>query len=219
MSTSTHLRWSLVVPVKVLAKAKSRLAAAAGPHREALALAVAADTVSAAFRSDRVQKVIVVTDDPRAARALSGLGATIVPDEPDAGLNAALSYGAGHALAGTGVGALSADLPALRAAELTRALDAAAGAPRSFVADTPLLGTTLYAVRPGAPFEPRFGTDSRLEHRAQGAREVVLDDIASVRRDVDTLADLRDAHGLGLGPRTSAVAALVFSRVAETSTG
>ena len=41
------LAWSLVIPVKVLAHAKTRLAPLAGPHRAELALAMAADTVAA----------------------------------------------------------------------------------------------------------------------------------------------------------------------------
>jgi 2-phospho-L-lactate guanylyltransferase len=204
------LGWSLVVPVKVLARAKSRLAGAAGPHRADLALAVAADTVAAALGCDRVRDVIVVTDDPLAASELGALGARIVPDEPDCGLNPALSYGAGlarQAAPGAGVGALSADLPALRPAELAHVLDAAARRPTAFVPDAADVGTTLYTARPGAGFAPAFGTQSRHRHRAAGAYELTGADIASVRRDVDTIDDLRAALALGVGPHTAAVAA------------
>jgi 2-phospho-L-lactate guanylyltransferase len=203
------LPWSLVVPVKVLAKAKTRMSAAAGPHREALALAVAADTVAAALRCDRVRNVIVVTDDPLPAAELAALGARIVPDVPDAGLNPALVYGAGRGRelsADAGVGALSADLPALRPDELARVLDAAGAAPEAFVPDAAGVGTTLYTARPGVPFSPAFGGGSRAAHRARGAREVLLPGTDSVRRDVDTPDDLRAALALGTGPRTAEVA-------------
>jgi 2-phospho-L-lactate guanylyltransferase len=210
MSDTRIVTWSLVVPVKVLARAKSRLAAAAGPHRAELALAVAADTVAAALRCDRVGEVIVVTDDPLAASELDALGARIVPDEPDGGLNPALAYGAGLARTAAsprpGVGALSADLPALRPAELGRVLDAAARVPTAFVPDAIDVGTTLYTARPDAAFAPAFGSGSRLRHRAAGAYELALPDVASVRRDVDTLDDLREALTLGVGPRTAEVA-------------
>ncbi|MEU5878018.1 2-phospho-L-lactate guanylyltransferase [Spirillospora sp. NPDC047279] len=210
--SAPRLRWTIVVPVKVLAKAKTRLSAAAGPHRQALALAVAADTVAAALACDRVHDVIVVTDDPLPAAELGALGARIVPDEPDAGLNPALVHGARRSRENaphTGVGALSADLPALRPAELAAVLDAAAGAPVAFVPDAAGIGTTLYAARPGVPFSPAFGGDSRLAHRSQGARELLLDGIDSVRRDVDTVDDLNAALALGTGPRTAAVADLI----------
>src|SRR5215813_3503457 len=51
---TTPFAWSLIVPVKVLAHAKTRLAALAGPDRPALALAMAADTVAAALKSQQV---------------------------------------------------------------------------------------------------------------------------------------------------------------------
>jgi 2-phospho-L-lactate guanylyltransferase len=199
-----------VVPVKVLARAKSRLAALAGPVRPALALAVAADTVRAALGCPRVRHVIVVTGDELAAEELGRLGAVVVGDEPDAGLNPALVYGAGEAAARdprSGVGALSADLPALRPAELDLALRYAARWPQAIVADTSGIGTTLYTARPGVPFRPRFGPGSRRRHIDAGAREISRDDLPGLRRDVDTAADLGEAALLGLGPATAPLAA------------
>ncbi|TDC52210.1 2-phospho-L-lactate guanylyltransferase [Actinomadura sp. KC345] len=210
MSTAEFNRWSLVVPVKMLARAKTRMSGAAGPHRESLALAVATDTVAAALRCDRVRTVIVVTDDPLPAADLAALGAVVVPDVPDAGLNPALVHGAGHGRGlapGTGVGALSADLPALRPLELARVLDAAGQAPEAFVPDAAGVGTTLYTAGPGVPFSPAFGVDSRAAHRARGARELLIPGTDSVRRDVDIPGDLRAALALGTGPRTREVAA------------
>lgn len=86
--------WSLVVPLKPLARAKSRLAPATGAAlRPRLALAFARDTVAAALSCPAVRDVVVVTDDTEAGAALAALGARIVPDEPDRGLNAALAHG------------------------------------------------------------------------------------------------------------------------------
>ncbi|KWW99632.1 2-phospho-L-lactate guanylyltransferase [Carbonactinospora thermoautotrophica] len=202
--------WCLVVPVKLLAHAKTRLAGLAGARRAELALAFAADTITAALRCPRVVEVIAVSDDPRARELLTGLGATVVPDEPDAGLNPALAHGAAVASErrpACGVAALSADLPALRPDELARALDAAAGHRRAFVPDAAGVGTTLLAAAPRAPLEPAFGGRSRDRHRHQGAYELVLPGIDSVRRDVDTEADLAAALALGVGARTAAVLA------------
>lgn len=212
MSGTHRLTWTLVVPVKLLAQAKTRLAGPAGPHRERLALAIASDTVSAALACPRVRGVVVVTDDPVAAPELAALGAVVVPDEPDRGLNPALEYGAGRArliAPDSGVGALSADLPALRPAELARALAAAEAAPNAFIPDAAGVGTTLYTARPGAVFAPAFGPHSRARHRADGVLEATPDGIDGVRRDVDTIDDLRAALALGVGPRTASVAPLL----------
>ncbi|MEO3808566.1 2-phospho-L-lactate guanylyltransferase [Sphaerisporangium sp. B11E5] len=200
--------WTLVVPVKTLIAAKTRLAEAAGPHRAALAVAVACDTVSAALRCPDVARVVVVTADPVPAAALSALGALVVPD-PEAGLNAALRAGGAEAVRlspGDPVGALQADLPALRPAELSAALAAAAEFDQAFVPDAAEVGTTFYGVRPGVAFRPRFGGESRARHLGSGAKELTLDGIASLRRDVDTPADLLEALSLGVGPHTAAVA-------------
>jgi 2-phospho-L-lactate/phosphoenolpyruvate guanylyltransferase len=206
----TPLAWSLVIPVKVLARAKSRLAMLAGPDRSALALAMAADTVSAVRACPAVCAVIVVTDDGEAAGTLGGLGAVVVADEPGDGLNPALAHGAAVAAArwpASGTAALAADLPALRPDELGRGLRAAGAWAEAFVPDAAGTGTTLYAAGPGVAFSPRFGPGSAGRYRAAGAAELHLAGVPGLRRDVDTAEDLRDAARLGLGPRTAALEA------------
>jgi len=198
----------VVVPVKRLDLAKSRLYAAGRPPPEhaALALALAVDTVAAAAASPAVGRVLVVTDDPEAAAAVLAAGAVVVPDEPDAGLNPALAHGAARAAAlapADAVALLSADLPALRPAELAAALDAAAGHRRAFVADAAGSGTTLLAAAPGVAPAPGYGAGSATTHRDSGAVPLA-GDWPSLRRDVDTPADLAAAAALGLGPATRA---------------
>jgi 2-phospho-L-lactate guanylyltransferase len=257
MTDSARFSWTVLLPVKVLARAKSRLAVLAGDRRRELALAFASDTVTAARACPEVARVVVVTSDPVAGRLLAGLGAVIVADEPadraaalatrggaagsgagpdavdDLGvqdaLNAALRHGAAVAALrwpGTGLAALTADLPALRPAELAAALRAAAAGPldtpgaqdgravrASFVPDAAGVGTTLYAVPPGGEFRPLFGGASRARHAASGAAELSVDDMAGLRRDVDTPDDLRTALALGVGSFTQATAASLFTDV------
>jgi 2-phospho-L-lactate guanylyltransferase len=229
MTESARYGWTVLLPVKVLAQAKSRLAVLAGERRHELALALASDTVSAVVACPEVARVIVVTSDPVAGPRLLSLGALVLPEAPrgagrddPAGarpnsdgsqhrLNAALLGGAAVASRrwpGTGLAALTADLPALRPAELAEALRAASdtgGA--AFVPDAAGLGTTMYAVVPGAEFRPMYGGASRARHAAGGATELALDGIAGLRQDVDTPDDLRAAVALGVGPRTAEVAA------------
>ncbi|MFE3144197.1 2-phospho-L-lactate guanylyltransferase [Streptomyces scopuliridis] len=206
-NTDPTARWSLVVPLKPLRLAKSRLAGTAGEVlRPRLALAFAQDTVAAALASPAVRDVVVVTDDPTASAELAGLGARIVPDSPASGLNAALAHGARAVRAvrpAAAVAALNADLPALRPAELARVLSAANAFPRAFLADAAEIGTTLLTAAPGTELNPAFGGPSRHRHLSSGAVEIVLTGVDSVRRDVDTGDDLRAAAALGLGPYTA----------------
>jgi 2-phospho-L-lactate guanylyltransferase len=190
---------------------------------------MAADTASAALCCPDVARVVAVTSDAVVTGQLSSLGALVVaepgsplmtdvaPSPGDAGvpddrLNAALVHAAlvaARQWPETGIAALSADLPALRPAELSRALRAATAQPAgraAFVADEQGVGTTLYAAAPGADFRPMFGGASRRRHAAGGVCELLLDGIPGLRRDVDTPDDLRTAVDLGAGPRTMAVA-------------
>jgi 2-phospho-L-lactate/phosphoenolpyruvate guanylyltransferase len=232
MTDYARFGWTVLLPVKVLARAKSRLAVLAGDRRHALALALASDTVCAVIACPEVARVIVVTSDPVAGPRLAALGAHIIPEaignpvelsreEKDGSqhaLNAALLRGAAAAARrwpGTGLAALTADLPALRPAELATALRAAGqGIPgAAFVPDAAGVGTTLYAVPPGGEFRPMFGGASRARHAAAGAAELALDGIAGLRQDVDTPDDLRAAVALGVGPQTAEVAAELLADV------
>ena len=99
-------------------------------------LAMALDTVAAALASPVVGRVVVVTDDPVPGEAAALLGAEVIADVPDAGLNPALAYAAtlvrprGATASLPGVAALPADLPALRTEDLTEALRQAEEAAR-----------------------------------------------------------------------------------------
>jgi 2-phospho-L-lactate guanylyltransferase len=200
--------WGVVVPVKRLAHAKTRLAAYGGALRQELALAFATDVVEAALRCEVVERVLVVSDDDRAARLLRELGATVVPDVPDAGLNPALRYGAGLLRAdfpGCGVATVSADLPSLRPADLAAVLRQVPPGGRAFVADADDRGTTLLAAGPGADLAPAYGGGSRAGHLDSGAVELPAP--PALRRDVDTPEDLLRALALGLGPRSAEVLA------------
>lgn len=202
----TGADWTLVVPLRPLHRAKSRLAAAAGEElRPRLALAFAQDTVAAALACRAVEGVVVVTDDPLAGAELAALGARIVPDAPGTGLNPALEHGEAVVRAErprAAVAALNADLPALRPTELARVLDAARAHRRSFLADAAGVGTTVLAASGGAALAPAFGGPSRVRHLRSGAVEMALPDVESVRRDVDTGEDLAAALALGVGPHT-----------------
>jgi 2-phospho-L-lactate guanylyltransferase len=250
MTDSARFSWTVLLPVKVLSRAKSRLAVLAGDRRGELALAFASDTILAAAACPDVARVVVITSDPVAERLLGRLGAVIVADEPadrSAGLglvaggpvvggpvvgspvvgdgvqdalNAALTHGAAIAARrwpGTGLAALTADLPALRPGELACALRLAGARGQAsgaaFVPDAAGVGTTLYAVPPGGEFRPLFGGASRARHAAAGAVELALEDTTGLRRDVDTPDDLRAALTLGAGEFTKAAAASLFSDV------
>lgn len=192
-----------VVPVKPPTVGKSRLDVGDPALRRALAGAFALDTVAACLRTEGVAQVLVATDDAGFARDLDALGCHVMPDGDTNDLNAAL----GQAVAEAGRRwpqlvpvALCADLPALRPGDLAAALAQVDGSRAAFVADTAGTGTTMY-LAPHRGFAPRFGPGSAAAHRSAGAVEV-SGELATLRRDVDDVDDLRGAEALGVGPAT-----------------
>jgi 2-phospho-L-lactate guanylyltransferase len=203
--------FALLVPVKAWDRAKSRMAEpSAQPQALPAALtrelagAFARDALAAAAGSARVSSLYVVTDQP----GFTAPGVTVLPDEGAGDLNAALRAAALRVRAhhpGTGIAAMCADLPCLRPEDLTTALGET-GSGRWFVADASGLGTTLLAAAAGSELGPAFGVGSADRHEASGARRVRAT-VDTLRLDVDTTADLRQAVALGVGPHTADVVA------------
>lgn len=192
--------FALLMPVKTLTLAKSRLEVPHPDQREPLMRAFALDAITAATRSSRVGQVYVVTDEP----GFEVNGAVRLPDEGDGDLNRALHHAALRVRLVdpfVAVAAMCADLPCLDPDDLDIAL-AAGMTPRWFVADASGSGTTLLAACPGVDFDPHFGAGSARRHEDSGASPF-LEHVPTLRMDVDTEADLEAAHRIGLGPHTA----------------
>ena len=126
--------WSVVVPAKRLAVAKTRLrpltdAPAGGSPRRRCVLALLADTVTAALGlPGRRRRRSWSPTTPAAAGPWSGSwGRARCADEPDRGLQPGPGARRAALRAASAVAALSSDLPALRAGGARRGADAAAG--------------------------------------------------------------------------------------------
>lgn len=214
--------WTIVVPVKSLDRAKSRLAPSLSRDaRRELVLAMAADVVAVCRNTPQVSAVRVVGSDPEVAQLAGILGARFVGDpgrvstelgEPvpaehgavsEDPLNTALD----HAMAGVQgpVGVITADLPELDARLLSRILDSAGRHRHSVVVDHLGRGTTMAFWTGPASRVCRFGVDSADRFRRLGGAVVVsVDDShwGTAARDVDTARDLADLAGRHMGAAT-----------------
>ena len=184
--------WTVIIPVKPAASAKSRLGL--GPE---FARALALDTVAAVVACEAVTRVIVVTSDA----GFRPSGVEIAEEDSPAGIDAALRRGAALVDAGP-LAALLGDVPSLRPADLAAALSLAAQHSRAFVADRESTGTTLVTAAAGVPLLTAFGAGSAAAHRALGLVQLTLPADSTVTADVDTVEQLDRARHLGLGPAT-----------------
>jgi 2-phospho-L-lactate guanylyltransferase len=196
------MRWTVLIPVRSVGPAKTRLAPAspdAAAH-DRLVAAIRADTIAAALATPDVARVVRVLDGPDAVE-----DGTLTHVQQAPGLNAALAEAGVMAAARwpeDGVAALVGDLPALRPAELQAALTRASAYATTFVPDAEGTGTTLLTALPGVALSPGFGMGSAARH---GDRALPLHAGPGLRRDVDTAADLAEAVRLRVGPATAAV--------------
>lgn len=215
--------WTIVVPVKSLDRAKSRLGPSLSPDsRRTLAMAMAADVVSTCVATPGVSAVRVVSSDPEVAALATRLGAEFVVEghgvrrvagdgdgEGDGRsdpLNAALAV----ALDGVPgpVGVVTADLPELDSGLLGRVLRSAARHPHSIVADHQGEGTTMafWAATHTGDRVCRFGVDSARRFRDEGgavAIPVTGPSWDAASRDVDVPGDLSRLRGRRVGAATS----------------
>lgn len=197
---------AVLIPVKPLSRAKSRLRCDIGDEAPSLVVAMMLDVVAASRSCSAVARTIVVTDDPGAAEACRLVGAEVLPDGTDEGLNAALSEACRTVLASnpqTLIIYQPADCPAVTGADFGALAAAASGsAGPVFVADVRGTGTTAVAMRPGVARKPLYGLDSRRAHLAAGWSQLLGPGWLRMRHDIDRLQDLQQARPLGLGQHT-----------------
>jgi 2-phospho-L-lactate/phosphoenolpyruvate guanylyltransferase len=207
----TRARWIAVVAIKSRGAVKPRLQV--GAMRPAYVLAMARDTVAAVLAADSIRACAVVSGDHDVRAAFAGQKAVWVLPDPGGGLNSAKASGISAARDAdplADIAVLPPDLPALVPDELDHALVLAARVPASFVVDAAGTGTSALFLQPGAPPLCKFGPQSRIAHTALGLVDITDWRMGSLRRDVDTTADLQRAAELGLGPRTAELNATQF---------
>lgn len=193
----------VVIPLKSLDAAKSRLNLPPAHRREAM-IAFARDVMAACH----AYPVTVVAD--------ADWRDHVTPDEfvtdPGAGLNEAIRAGLRSAT-GSGVLVIMGDLPCLTPGDV----DVARRTPGPwFVTDLAGTGTTALGGL-SDHLQPCFGPRSARSHRAQGYAEITR--WQTLRRDVDTTEDLAAALEFGVGPHTTGLMARTMSSPLDEEAG
>ncbi len=191
----------VVVPIKALASAKSRLRAVLDDgERERLVLALAERAIRAALAAEAVDEVLVVSSDLRALALARDCEATAVleatPIRHPQPLNRALDQGRERALTlgATALAVLVADLPTIEPADVQALFESAASGTGVVLArshDGAGLGALVERPILGLPF--LFGDGRAFEHhlqeaRSRGLRSITLDR-PGLALDLDTTDD------------------------------
>ncbi len=190
------MKATAVLPVKRFGAAKQRLAPGMGAtHRAELAAAMLADVLEAIGEARSIERLVVVTSEPRAEELARAAGAELVADPDEGGHSGAALAGVGRAreLGAERVVLLPIDCPLLAPRELERLLT---GMPAPYVAVVPDrhgTGTNALALAPPDAIEPSFGEGSCARHVAAARAAGVpygLEELPSLALDLDTPADV-----------------------------
>ncbi len=201
---STSLTYA-IVPVKPLARAKSRLARALkAPTRAALVRSIFSRTLDVIAQVERIDGVIVVSRDLTILE-LARQRHAIALIESDSGLNPAITQAAHWAAQhhARSVIVIPVDLPLITSADLGAMIDRAEEERCMVIApDRHADGTNVLLVRPPDAIQFAYGTASYSTHRAQAVeRGLIVHEYHSLTAafDIDVPDDLElyrilDAH-------------------------
>lgn len=201
--------YTAIMPIKSWFAAKSRLALPSDLRGD-LARAFAEDVLSAAAAASSIGRIVVVSSADGIPEVAARWGAHLVaePDAPSADrLNSAISAGVTWAAEHRPldpVVVVPADLPSLTGDALSALLTETAGIDRVVIPDAGGDGTALLIAADPSRLSPSYGVGSAARHVGLGYVPMLEVD-PRLRRDVDSLADLSEALGLGVGEATTAV--------------
>jgi 2-phospho-L-lactate guanylyltransferase len=190
----------IVLPVKTLDRAKTRLAPVlSGRRRKELAEVLYRRTLRVALACRGIAGVLVVSKDPSVLRTAKQLGAMAVAEAAHDGLNRALARGAAEAQkrGAEAIIVLPADLPFLERRNI-ESLVRGRRKPPFFVVvpDNRGTGTNLLFFAPPGRIPFQFGAQSFRRHRLAGKRlgyTVAVHREPAIARDLDGPRDLRAA--------------------------
>lgn len=213
----TPTLWQVIVPMKDIRRAKSRLGIRRDRRRE-LAIAMARDTLCAVANASCVERVILVCQNVADIESFSMTGVVVVVREA-LGINEAIVAGAEALSAeclGANIAVLPGDLPYLQPTELDVALVKAAALESACVADRSGTGTTLLTARAGHGLNPAYGAGSLQAHQDGGAVELSMPVWSGLRCDVDEPGDLVVNASLGCETRAALERRAEVQRVLES---
>lgn len=187
MPAGQHARAHVLVPVKRLANAKTRLAESLSPHERATLMGDLVAHVLAVTREAGVGPVTIVSAEPFEIEGVSRF------DDRGLPWNDALAAAISETVVEEIAAIVSADLPALRADEV-RALVAATPARGIAIGRALDAGTNAVAMRPPGAMRTCFGEQGSAALHARIAADAGLDavilDLPGLAFDIDTPNDL-----------------------------
>lgn len=184
-----------VIPVKILAQGKSRLAGVLdGSQRARLTQRMLARLLHELAALPQITKTVVVTRDAQAAQIAAAHGVETLAEPAGVGLNGALMAGRARVrrAGGAWMLILPSDLPLATAVDVAAVLATADGRGVVICGDERQTGTNALLLPTAVSFRFQYGPDSLRRHVAEARRlqlPLTIVDNTRLRFDLDTPQD------------------------------
>jgi len=197
-----------IIPVKRLGNIKNRLAPILdAEERRQLSLQMLMAVVKAVRGSKLIREIFIVTPDPEIEKLASTMGAEVVEEGSEAGVNHAVMLAVNRAVmrGATAVVILPSDIPLLTTEDVDGIIGMAAEAPSMVIAPSLRFdGTNALLLRPPDAIETSYDNDSYNTHLKRATARALRLSIYLSKRvmlDVDTPEDLELLKVEGIHPR------------------
>src|SRR2546423_3920850 len=188
----------IVIPVKAFGQAKSRLWRFVSPGRcAALAEAMCSDVLVSASRASGVDKIIVVSNEPRALAAARANGWDALQEQTQVSESASVDMASRYceSIGVTSLLRLPGDVPLVQSSDIEDIFCAAGRAPGCVIVPSrDGTGTNALLRSPPTAFASHFGKDSFTKHLAAArAADIPVSVVRNPRLelDVDELSDIK----------------------------
>ena len=204
------MRYALV-PVKDLTQAKVRLSSLLSPaERYALAMAMLDDVLAALRQASTLERIALVTTDPRALALAAQWGFEVVDEGAGRGETGAVELATKvcQERGASSLAVIPGDIPLLTAADVDGLMQHGAQYDMVIAPSWDSRGTNAILLRPPDALQLRFGSWSFFPHVKQAKRRGLSYKVVRLPRvalDVDTPADLARLIPLAMGTRSYAV--------------
>jgi 2-phospho-L-lactate guanylyltransferase (CobY/MobA/RfbA family) len=193
--------WEVFLPLKQFASGKSRLANLSADLRISLIKAMASDLIDALLQVPNIARITVVGVDLESLTESADPRLKSFPILEPISINADLKLAIGDT---NRIAIFLPDLPSVKAAEITQALELASKHQTSFIADLNSIGSTAFFSTIGK-VQTHFGINSAAFHRQAQAIELIDAQFKGIKADCDDWADLLAIESSDLGHATRAL--------------
>lgn len=193
--------WDVFLPLKQFAAGKSRLTTIPDDFRVSLIKAMAVDLIEVLLQVPHIASITVVGVDHRelTKSANPKLLSFSISEPIDINSDLQLAMGGSKRIA-----IFLPDLPSVKTAEISNALELANSHKTSFIADQNSIGSTAFFSTVGK-VPTYFGADSAAAHRSAKAIELIYPQFKGIKADCDDWSDLAAIDISDLGHATRAL--------------